>query len=165
MWRHDHTRHDPRHLPNHAGGAAVTTHRPNERPERPPVAEGVTLTDENGQIRTPRSLYVSLAPATGWWFEDRGNITTTAGARRKQTNSWHHRAVSAFAIVERLNVGLGEPPWRECVAMIPGYQIDQEALLEEVVHESELDCIGPHGCAGHAEVPDIKKSTQEVIAP
>jgi transposase-like protein len=138
-------------------------HLANERPESPPLPDGVTLVDENGHVRTPRTLYVSVARATGWWFEDRGNVTTAVGARRKQTDSWHHRPVAAFAVCERTNVGLGEPPYREIVAMIPGYGIEQQALLEEVVHESELDCIENGGCAGHVE--DLAKTPKEITAP
>ena len=135
--------------------------RPHERPESPPLPEGVTLVDETGALRTPRSLYISVAPAKGFWLEDRSFTTTAVGARRKHTDSWHHRPVAAFAIVERVNVGLDEPPWRECVAMVPGYGQDNEGFIEEVVHESQLDCVGPHGCTGHDL--DIKK-TPEVSA-
>jgi transposase-like protein len=68
---------DPRHLKRTAETSAV------ERPVSPPLPPGVTLVGEQGHIRTPRSLYISVARADGWWFEDWSNTTTTVGARRK----------------------------------------------------------------------------------
>jgi transposase-like protein len=150
-------------LPLDATPKVHPRHPANERPEAPPLPDGVTLVDESGAIRTPRSLYISVAPAKGFWLEDRSFTTTAVGARRKHTDSWHHRPVAAFAIVERVNVGLDEPPWRECVALCIGYGPDNEALLEECVHESDLTCIGPHGCTGHVEV--LVKTVKEITDP
>jgi transposase-like protein len=128
----------------------------SERPLSPPLPEGVSLVDESGRIRTPRSLYISVAEASGWWFADRSGITP-ALARKRGGYTWRHVKVAAFAIIERVNVGLDEPPYRECVAMVPGYGLDQQALVGEVAHESELPCIGPHGCSGHVEDIASKK--------
>ena len=140
-------------------------HPANERPESPPMPDISALVDETGALRTPRSLYVSVAPSSGWWLADWSNTTTEVGARRKQSKSWHHRPVAAFAIIERLNVGLDEPPWRECVALSIGYGTDNEGLLEECFHESTLPCVGPNGCTGHLiEDLAIKKKTPEVSA-
>jgi hypothetical protein len=121
--------------------------RPHERPESPPLPEGVTLVDETGALRTPRSLYISIAPSSGWWLADWTNTRTTVGARRKQSKTWRHRPVAAFAVLERQNPA--EESWREIVALCPGYGQDNEGFIEEVVHESQLDCVGPHGCTGH----------------
>jgi transposase-like protein len=135
--------------------------RPHERPESPPLPEGVTLTDESGAIRTPRSLYISVARADGWWLEDRSNVTIDL-LGRKQIKSWRHRPVASWVVIERQNGGLDdEPKWRDLVAYVPGLGGDNEALPDETVHESELDCLGPHGCTGHDL--DIKK-TPEVSA-
>jgi len=154
-----------RGLPLNSTPKKTERHLVNDRPESPPLPDGVTLTDETGALRTPRSLYVSVAPSSGWWLADWSNTTTEVGARRKQSKSWHHRPVAAFAIIERLNVGLDEPPWRECVALSIGYGTDNEGLLEECFHESTLPCVGPNGCTGHLiEDLAIKKKTPEVSA-
>jgi hypothetical protein len=98
----------------------------NERPVSPPLPPGVSLTDQDGRIKTPRSLFISLARADGWWFADRSGITP-ALARRRDGYAWKHIPVAAFAIIERVNADLGEPKWRECVALVPNYAQDQQA--------------------------------------
>jgi transposase-like protein len=123
----------------------------SERPVSPELPEGVTTVDENGRLRTPRSLFVSVAPATGWWYEDRSAITA-AVARYKHSYEWRHVAVLAFAIVERVNVG--EPPWREVVGLVPRSGLDQQVMVEECFHESELDCLVSGKCHGHTETID-----------
>jgi len=151
-------------LPLDATPQKTPRQQPHDRPEPPPLPDGCTRVDENGHIRTPRSLFISLSPSKGFWLEDRSNITTEWQGRRR-LDSWRHRPVAAFAVVERINVGLGEPPWREIVGVVPNYGLDEECLVSECVHESELPCTGPHGCVGHlVEDLDIKKRTQEVIA-
>jgi hypothetical protein len=114
----------------------------------PEIPESVHTVDEDGRIRTPRSLFISVAPATGWYFEDRSGITVALRKYRHEYQ-WQHVAVAAFAVLERVNVG--EPPYREVVGLVPRAEVDQQVMLDECFHESELSCLVSGRCKGHRE--------------
>ena len=138
-------------------------HPANERPVRPELPEGVTTVDEQGRIRTPRSLFLSVGSSKGWFYEDRADAVNVK--RKRGTYTYRHIPVAMWALIERVNVGQGEPPWREIVGIVPRASADQEVMPEECFHESTLPCVGPNGCTGHLiEDLAIKKKTPEVSA-
>jgi transposase-like protein len=133
-------------LPLDATPKVHPRHPANERPESPPLPDISALVDDQGALRCPRSLYVSVSDARGWFWADMSGVP-----RKKNPPPWFHIPVAMWALIERVNVGLDQPKWVDLVGIVPRASADQEVMVEECYHESELDCIVNGRCGGHTE--------------
>jgi hypothetical protein len=144
-------------LPLDATPQVHERHAANERPESPPMPDISALVDADGCLRCPRSLYVSVSDARGWFWADMPGVP-----RKKNPPPWFHRPVAMWALVQRTNVGLDEPPWREIVGIVPRASADQEVMVEECYHASALACLVDGRCVGHVEV--LSTTVKEITA-
>jgi len=147
-------------LPLHATPKVHERQQPHERPVSPELPEGVTTVDEQGHIRTPRSLFLSVGSSKDWFYEDRSDAVNVR--KRGGTYTYRHVPVAMWALVQRTNVGLDEPPWREIVGIAPRASADQEVMVEECYHASALACLVDGRCVGHVE--NLTKTPKEIPA-
>jgi transposase-like protein len=134
-------------LPLHATPKVHERHLATQRPVSPPLPDISALVDDQGCLRCPRSLYVSVSDARGWFWADIPGVP-----RKKNPPPWFHRPLALWAVLERVNDDLPDYKWRDLVGICPRAGLDEEVLVCECYHESELAaCLVDGRCSGHTE--------------